>query len=69
MKEKYYRVCRVRCNCCGDVLEHVNRTKADNYPRIFYCSCGKVGLDPAAFGYRIVGNFDDFEDLSEEWKE
>ncbi len=65
---KFYWVCRVRCKCCSDVLEHVNRTKTDSYPRMFSCSCGKVALDPAAIGYRIIGNPANFEDLSKEWE-
>ena len=64
----YYRVCRVRCTCCGDVLERVNRTKTDG-GRMMTCSCGKVMLDPAALMYRIVGNTSDYEDLSEKWPE
>lgn len=66
---KYYKTCRVRCLRCGDVLEHINRAKIDNHFRILWCSCGKVGLDPAAVGYRIVGDPVDYEDFSEEWTE
>lgn len=69
MEIKYYRVCRVRCKCCGDVLEHINHTKDDNCHSILHCSCGKVSLDPAALMYRILGDPADYEDLSEEWKE
>lgn len=76
MEIKYFKVCRVRCNICDDVLEHVNRSKHDNSARMMWCSCGKIGLDPSACFYRIVGNgtpegsFEDaFEDLSEEWEE
>lgn len=65
----HYRVCRVRCKRCGDVLEHVNQTKQDNAPRMLVCSCQKVALDPAALMYRIVGHPDDYEDLSEKWPE
>lgn len=66
---KYYRVCRVRCKRCGDVLEHVNKTKDESAVRALYCSCGSVGLDPAAVMYRILGSPFDSEDLSEEWDE
>lgn len=66
---KYYKVCRVHCRCCGDVLEHENRTKQDNYGRALWCSCGKTMLDPAASFYRIGGIIGQFEDLSEEWLE
>lgn len=66
---KCYKICRVKCNSCGDVLEHINQTKEDNALQMIYCSCGQVALDPSAQLYRIVGNSEDFEDLSEEWKE
>lgn len=69
MKLKYYKVCRVRCKRCGDVLEHVNQSKEDNYPRVLFCSCGQVGLDPSASLYRIQGEPGSFDDLSEEWEE
>ncbi len=68
MSLKYYRVCRVRCKKCGDVLEHVNQTKDENVCHTSYCRCGTVGLDPSATLYRILGNPSDYEDLSEEWE-
>lgn len=66
---KCYRVCRVRCKRCGDVLEHVNKTKDENAARVMYCSCRATGVDPAAVMYRILGSPFDYEDLSEEWDE
>lgn len=65
---KYYKVCRVRCKLCDDVLEHVNQTKEDNHHTMLYCSCGNVGLDPSATLYRIVSKSGEFEDLSKEWE-
>ena len=65
----YYRVCRVRCKCCGDVLEQVNITKDDNSSGLIRCSCGKVALDPSPIMYRIIGASVDYEDLSEKWDE
>ena len=70
MELKYYKVCRLRCNCCGSVMEYQNRSKDDRGTRyVMMCSCGKVGLDPSACMYRILGDKDDWEDLSEEWEE
>lgn len=63
---KYYKICQVRCLCCGDVLEHINAVKTDRHWQMLWCGCGKVGLDPAAVGYRILGAPADYEDLSEE---
>ena len=65
---KYYRVCRVKCKRCGDVLEHVNRTKEPQSHRMLTCTCGKVQLDPHVCAYRINGYPEDYEDLSEEWE-
>lgn len=69
MNMTYYRVCRVRCKCCGDVLEHINRTKQHDFNDMMTCSCGRVQLDPAPLMYRILGDPADYEDLSEEWPE
>ena len=66
---KYYRVCRVKCKRCGDLLEHVNQTKDENASRVIYCSCGAVGLDPSATLYRVLGNRADYTDMSEEWRD
>lgn len=66
---KYYKLCRVKCLRCKDVLEHVNQTKTDSHFHIFWCNCGKVGLDPEAVGYRVLGDPSDYVDLSEEWPE
>ena len=70
MALKYYKVCRVQCLSCGDVLKKINQSKEDNSSRVLYCSCGKVGLDPSASMYRIL-SFEGtaFVDLSEEWKD
>lgn len=71
---KYFKVCRVRCKHCGDVLEYENESKRDNGPCIVMkCKCGRIGMDAASLAYRVMvfplGTFDDPEDLSEEWNE
>lgn len=65
---KYYKICRVHCRCCGDILEYINRTKNDSGSMIC-CSCRKVWLDPAAVMYRILGDPEDYQDCSKEWIE
>ena len=72
MDLKFYKVCRVQCKHCGDVLEYVNQSKEDNGPRLMMvCKCGRIGLDAAALAYRVTafppGTLEDIEDLSEEW--
>lgn len=64
---KLFIICRIRCLRCGDVLEQNNAAKTDRYGKMLWCGCGRVGLDPAAVGYRIVGDPNDYVDLSEEW--
>ncbi len=66
-KGKYYRVCKVRCKNCGDILKHTFQSKDAPSCRMLWCSCSKTALDPHPIAYRILG--DDFEDLSEEWDE
>lgn len=66
MRTKFYHICRVRCRRCGDLLEYRNRSQQDRGPgRLLVCSCRKVALDPAACLYRILGEPEDYEDLSE----
>ncbi len=68
MELTYFRVCRVRCRSCGEVLEYRNQSKSDQGPgRAMTCPCGKTGLDPSASLYRVFGN--DFDDLSEKWED
>lgn len=63
---KYYKICRVRCLRCSEILEYENRNRLDS-GRLQICQCRSVALDPAAVMYRILGNSEDYEDLSEEW--
>lgn len=59
---KQYKICRVRCKRCGDVLEHDNATRTEKMLR---CQCGAVGLDPDALAPRIIAESRGaFEDLS-----
>lgn len=71
MDYAYFKVCRVRCLCCGTVLVHVNRNKYDSSPGLMWCRCGRVGLDPAPLGYRVLSTegFDIVEDASELWRD
>ena len=68
MEIKYFKVCRVRCKLCDDVLEHINTSKEDNHNNVLWCSCKKTMLDPSATFYRVIGNPEEYEDLSEPWE-
>ena len=63
----FYRVCRIRCKCCGDVLERTFQTKEMKSYDMQWCQCGKVALDPHVVAYRVIGYPEDYEDLSEKW--
>lgn len=65
---KYYKVCRVKCRRCDDVLQYENQSRLDS-GRLQICKCRKVALDPSVTLYRILGDSEDYEDLSEEWVE
>lgn len=65
----YYRVNRIRCKRCGDVLEHVHLTKEIKRHAMLTCSCGAVQLDPHVIAPRVFGALEDIEDLSEVWRD
>lgn len=44
-----------------------NRTKEDFSGGLRFCSCGKVGLDPSPYMFRILGEPADYEDMSVAW--
>ena len=69
MELKYFRICRVRCNSCGKVLEWQAYSKNDCSPSMIVCKCKKIGLSPAATMYRIAALTPDarWDDLSETW--
>lgn len=68
---KYVRICRVRCNSCGQILEWKAHSRTDCAPGMIVCNCRKIGLCPAASLYRIAALDLDaaWEDLSIPWDE
>lgn len=64
---RYYRINRIRCKRCGDILEHVHQTKEIKRHAMMSCSCGAVQLDPHVLAPRVFGVLEDIEDLSEVW--
>lgn len=72
MELKAFKICRIRCRCCGSILEYKNRSKTDcGAGRMMVCNCGSIGLDPAALMYRIacLKTGAEYEDLSEPWED
>ncbi len=64
---RYYRVNRIRCKRCGEVLEQMHQTKEIKRHAMMSCSCGAVQLDPHVLAPRVFGALEDIEDLSEVW--
>lgn len=71
MDLKYFRICRVRCNSCGQILEWHAHSKTDCALGMLVCDCRKIGLSPAASLYRIAALEKDavWEDLADPWDE
>ena len=71
MDLKYFRICRVRCNNCNQILEWHAHSKSDCAPGMLVCNCRKIGLSPAASLYRIAALDPNasWEDLSIPWDE
>jgi predicted RNA-binding Zn-ribbon protein involved in translation (DUF1610 family) len=56
-------ICKVKCKKCGDTIIAVCNDEKQ-YGNLLSCECGAVRLGPAAVDYRILGNAEDYEDLS-----
>ena len=50
---------KIRCKKCGEVIESTYRHDFK------YCKCGRVAVDGGKDYLRRLGNFEDFEELSE----
>lgn len=56
---------RVRCKKCGSIIEYVHPNEYSNPAHLFWCDCHSVGLDPSVYLFRILGNPENYEDLSD----
>ena len=62
---EYLKVCRIACKHCGEVLEREYTGPGDYAGPVMWCSCGKVGLDPAPYFWKAYGDIEDYEILHE----
>lgn len=64
------RICRVKCNRCGDMLEYRHKTKTESPHVLLTCRCKTVTIDPVPMALRILyKNAGDFTELHEYWEE
>lgn len=62
------RVCRVKCNRCGDILEYKHKSKWETPHVLLMCRCKAITIDPAPMSMRILfQNESDFTALHEYW--
>lgn len=65
---KTIRVCRVKCNRCGCVIEYEHKSKTETPHVLLTCTCKSITVDPAPMSTRILcKSEDDFTELHEYW--
>jgi hypothetical protein len=68
-KNGVIRICRVKCNRCGDVLEYEHKCKTETPHVLLTCTCRTITIDPAPMSARILyKNEGDFTELHEYWE-
>ena len=50
---------KIRCKLCNTIVE------GDKKGHIFFCKCGKCAIDETPYYARIIGNFEDYEQIEE----
>jgi hypothetical protein len=48
---------KIRCKLCNTIIE------GDKKGNLITCKCGKCAIDETPYYYRIIGNYEDFEEL------
>lgn len=54
---------KLKCNKCNDIIE------GDKKGTYIECKCGAIAVDETEYYYRIIGNREDFEEITEDDKE
>ncbi|MBR2861583.1 MAG: hypothetical protein IKB86_07075 [Clostridia bacterium] len=62
---EYLKICRIACKHCGEILERFYSDPSDYAGPIMWCSCGKVGLNPAPYFWKAYGDIEDYLILHE----
>lgn len=50
---------KIRCKLCGDIIQ------GDKKGTFITCKCKAVAIDETPYYYRIIGNYNDFEEISD----
>lgn len=49
---------KIRCKLCNTIIE------GDKKGHMIWCKCGKCAIDETPYYYRIIGNFEDYEEIT-----
>ncbi len=52
---------KIKCRLCGTIIE------GDKKGHIIFCKCGKCAIDETPYYYRINGNPEDIEEITEDY--
>jgi hypothetical protein len=50
---------KIRCKLCNTVI------KGDKKGHMIYCECRKCAIDETPYYARIIGNFEDYENIND----
>lgn len=51
---------KIKCKNCNEVIE------GDKKGTYISCKCGKVAIDETKHYVRVIGNFEDYEEIKDE---
>ena len=52
---------KIKCKKCGDIIE------GDKKGHLIWCKCHSCAIDETPYYYRLIGNFEDYERLEEDY--
>lgn len=53
---------KIKCKLCGTTVT------GDKKGHLIWCECGKCAIDETPYYYRVIGNFEDYEEVKDEPK-
>jgi len=71
-KVSIWKINRVCCSECGDIIEYIHETQESNPGHLVTCKCGDTSIDPCAYAmYRVIYKNPNNppEDLSVLWED
>lgn len=54
---------KLKCKKCNDIIE------GDKKGTYISCKCGAVAVDETEYYYRVIGNWEDFEEILDDIEE